>query len=83
MLRSIFSHPLLDNSCIEAASWRLQGHIQKDAGSLREARMHTRNLMRIMNCIQCNKCRFHCKILMMGLSTALQLAVCQGDTGGM
>lgn len=43
--------------------------------------MRTRDLMRIMNCVQCNKCRFHGKISALGLSTALQLAV-GGNSGG-
>jgi hypothetical protein len=38
--------------------------------------------MRIMNCVQCNKCRFHGKISTLGLSTALQLAVGHRGTGG-
>lgn len=38
--------------------------------------------MRIMNCVQCNKCRFHGKISTMGLSTALQLAVGARGMGG-
>ena len=44
--------------------------------------MRTRDLMRIMNCVQCNKCRFHGKISILGLSTALQLAVGHRGNGG-
>jgi len=81
-LRSILAHPLLDHPGIEAASSRLRGHAQKDTNNLWEARMRTRDLMRIMNCVQCNKCRFHGKISTLGLSTALQLAVGHRGTGG-
>jgi hypothetical protein len=39
------------------------------------ARMRSRELLRIINCVQCNKCRLHGKIAMMGLSTALQIHI--------
>lgn len=81
-LRSILTHPLLDDPSIEVASRGLREHALRDSNNLWEARMRTRDLMRIMNCVQCNKCRFHGKISTLGLSTALQLAVGHGGTGG-
>ena len=82
VLQSILTHPLLDDPAIEAASHRLREHAMKDSNNLWEARMRTRDLMRIMNCVQCNKCRFHGKISTLGMSTALQLAVGHRGTGG-
>lgn len=82
ILQSILVHPLLDDPSIEAASHRLREHALKDSNNLWEARMRTRDLMRIMNCVQCNKCRFHGKISTLGLSTALQLTVGHGGMGG-
>ncbi|KAL3765469.1 hypothetical protein ACHAWO_009314 [Cyclotella atomus] len=82
VLKSILSHPLLEDPSIDVASSRLKAHASKDSNSLWEARMRTRDLMRIMNCVQCNKCRFHGKISTMGLSTALQLAVGARGMGG-
>lgn len=82
ILRSILTHPLLDDPGVEAASRRLREHALQDSNSLWEARMRTRDLMRIMNCVQCNKCRFHGKISTLGLSTALQLAVGHRGAGG-
>lgn len=81
-LRSILTHPVLDDPSIDVAVQRLRDHALKDTNSLWEARMRTRDLMRIMNCVQCNKCRFHGKISTLGLSTALQLALGKGGTGG-
>jgi len=57
---------------------RLHDHaVQEGAGegqsSLWEARMRCRELLRVMNCVQCNKCRFHGKIAVMGLSTAFKI----------
>lgn len=43
--------------------------------------MRTRELMRIMNCVQCNKCRLHGKIGVLGLSTALQILLGKSGTG--
>jgi len=82
ILRSILTHPLLEDPNIDVASHRLREHALKDSNNLWEARMRTRDLMRIMNCVQCNKCRFHGKISTLGLSTALQLAVGHRGTGG-
>ena len=83
ILKSILNHPLLDDPSIDAASRRLKHHADSDTtNSLWEARMRTRDLMRIMNCVQCNKCRFHGKISTMGLSTALQLALGNDNANG-
>lgn len=82
ILRSILAHPLFDDPSIDAASARLREHALKDTNNLWEARMRTRDLMRIMNCVQCNKCRFHGKISTLGISTALQLGLGHRGTGG-
>ena len=44
--------------------------------------MRARELMRIMNCVQCNKCRLHGKIATLGLSTALQILLGSRGEGG-
>ena len=81
-LKSILMHPLMDDPNIDAASRRLKDHALQDSNNLWEARMRTRDLMRIMNCVQCNKCRFHGKISTLGLSTALQLTLGRQGMGG-
>lgn len=78
VLRSFFNSPLLDEPSIQVASRKLHDHAVKDSDSilaLWEARMRTRELTRIMNCTQCNKCRLHGKIATMGLSTAMHILV--------
>ena len=72
-LKPVLSHSLLDDPSIAVASKKLHDHALKDDSSLWEARMRARELMRIMNCVQCNKCRLHGKISTMGISTALNL----------
>ena len=78
-LQPVLSHALLDDPDIAAASKQFHDHAAMDSGSLRETRMRVRELMRIMNCVQCNKCRLHGKISVMGISTALKILL--GDTG--
>jgi len=71
-LKPVLKHPLLHDENISIASKKLHDHAVKDKKSketLWEARLRTRDLYRIMNCVQCNKCRFHGKLSAMGLST--------------
>lgn len=76
-LQNVFNSKLLLNDLATAApSRRMQMLVSTvDTTNLWEARMRTRELVRIMNCVQCNKCRLHGKISTMGLSTALKLLV--------
>jgi hypothetical protein len=84
-LKSILEYPLLNDESIDIASKKLHDHAVKDEESkfaLWEARLRTRDLFRIMNCVQCNKCRLHGKISAMGLSTAFQLILGEKGEGG-
>jgi len=84
-LMSILDDPILSDESVAVASNKFQAHASKDSdsvGSLWEARMRMRELLRIMNCVQCNKCRLHGKISTMGLSTAFQVLVGADQTGG-
>ncbi len=72
------------NKYIGIASSNLHEHAIRDEQSkhnLWEARMRSRELLRIMNCVQCNKCRLHGKIAAMGLSTAFQLLLGKSGEG--
>lgn len=73
--------PILEDAAVEVAPAKLHSHAVESSNSLWEARMRTRELLRIMNCVQCNKCRLHGKISMMGLSTALQIHLGRGGEG--
>ena len=83
-LRVVLAAGLLDDTAVGMASKKLHDHAVKDSYSMEalwEARMRTRELLRIMNCVQCNKCRLHGKIAIMGLSTAFQLLVGSNGEG--
>lgn len=84
-LKSILSFPLLDNPSISVASSKLHDHAVKDVNAVNalwEARMRTRELTRIMNCVQCNKCKLHGKISVLGMSAAFQILLGRSGMGG-
>ncbi len=80
-LRAFLESPILSDPSVQIAPRKLRDHAVQSANSLWEARMRTRELLRIMNCVQCNKCRLHGKIAMMGLSTALQIHLGRSGEG--
>lgn len=81
ILRAFLDSPILSDPSVQIAPRKLHDHAIQSANSLWEARMRTRELLRIMNCVQCNKCRLHGKISMMGLSTALQIHLGRSGEG--
>jgi hypothetical protein len=81
ILTDVLALPLLENPAVGVASQKLHDHAAESTNTLWEARMRSRELLRIMNCVQCNKCRIHGKIAMMGLSTALQINLGRNGEG--
>jgi hypothetical protein len=82
VLRGFLDLPVLSDPSVEVAQRKLHDHALQSTNSLWEARMRTRDLLRVMNCVQCNKCRLHGKVAMMGLSTALQIHLGRNGEGG-
>jgi Endoplasmic Reticulum Oxidoreductin 1 (ERO1) len=83
-LKLALSCSLLGEDSIEVASRKLRDHAVKDSDSVEalwDARMRSRDLLRIMNCVQCNKCRLHGKIAILGLATAMQVLVGHAGEG--
>lgn len=74
-LKNAVSLPIFENPVVGVAEQKLRNHAMQSPVDLWEARMRSRELLRIVNCVQCNKCRLHGKIAMMGLSTALQVLI--------
>lgn len=81
VLKIFLSLPVLNDPSVEVAPKKLHDHAIESVNSLWEARLRTRDLLRVMNCVQCNKCRLHGKIAMMGLSTALQIHLGRSGEG--
>lgn len=82
VLRGLLSLPVLGDPAVEVAPRRLHDHALQSRNNLWEARLRTRDLLRLMNCVQCNKCRLHGKVAMMGMSTALQIHLGRTGEGG-
>lgn len=81
-LKSALSLPIFEDAAVGVAAQKFSSGAMQSPGDLWEARMRSRELLRVMNCVQCNKCRLHGKVAMMGLSTALQVLV-GGPNGSM
>mmetsp|Transcript_10452 Transcript_10452/g.24855 ORF Transcript_10452/g.24855 Transcript_10452/m.24855 type:complete len:399 (-) Transcript_10452:2939-4135(-) len=82
ILKGFLELPVLCDPAVEVAPKKLHDHAMESQNNLWEARMRTRDLLRIMNCVQCNKCRLHGKVAMLGLSTALQIHLGRSGEGG-
>jgi hypothetical protein len=82
ILKGFLALPVLCDPAVEVAPAKLHDHALQSQNNLWEARMRTRDLLRIMNCVQCNKCRLHGKVAMLGLSTALQIHLGRTGEGG-
>lgn len=94
-MKSILSMSLFNDPSIQLAASKLQKHARDDGATtttktntqqlehseLWQARMRCRDLLRIMNCVQCNKCRFHGKISVMGLITAFHIVLGNDGNG--
>jgi Endoplasmic Reticulum Oxidoreductin 1 (ERO1) len=83
-LKSALSCSLFREDSVGVASRKLHDHAVKDSDSVEalwDARMRSRDLLRIMNCVQCNKCRLHGKIAVLGLTTAMQILVGHSGEG--
>ena len=80
-LRAFLESPILKDPSIEIPATKLCDHATQSTSNLWEARTRTQELLRIMNCVQCNKCRLHGKLAMMGLSTALQIHLGRSGEG--
>lgn len=84
-LKAVLSSPLLEHDSVSVASRKLHDHAVKDSDSVEslwEARLRSRDLLRVMNCVQCNKCRLHGKVSILGLTTAMQILVGRMGEGG-
>jgi len=82
LLKDFLALPVLCDPAVEVAQSKLHDHAVDSQNSLWEARMRTRDLLRIINCVQCNKCRLHGKVAILGLSTALQIHLGRTGEGG-
>ena len=81
LLSDILSIPVISDNSVTIAGTKLQQNAIASNTELWQARMRSRDLLRVMNCVQCNKCRFHGKISVMGLITAMKVLLGSDGTG--
>ena len=75
-MEEVLASPLVGSEGIIVAKRNLQRHATDfpEGGSLIwQARLRSRDLMRIMDCVQCNVCRLHGKVGALGVATAMQV----------
>ena len=80
-MRRLTSHPLLSDPAVQLAASNLREHARSPAAATRlwEARLRMRDLLKIMNCVQCNLCRLHGKVAALGLSAAFRVLLGDGQ----
>ena len=63
LLDEVLASPLVLDEGVQVAQQNLQRHAVEAGGALLwQARIRSRDLMRIMDCVQCNVCRLHGKV---------------------
>lgn len=77
-IQTLLSNPLTNPSALLTSV--LSQSFQVSDDELWQTRLRCRDLLRVTNCIQCNKCRLHGKVSVLGLVTALRVLCGSHDT---
>ena len=72
MLKLTASSIIADEAVQQAAA-NLRAHSNAAGAQAWKLRMRTRDLLKVMNCVQCNQCRLHGKVSVLGLASALHV----------
>jgi len=81
-MKAICFDSLLSDPVVQRAASALRGHAQSRKAKIWKARLRTRDLLMIMNCVQCNLCRLHGKVTALGVATCLQVMIGHEGRGG-
>jgi len=79
LMQELCDAPLLSSAAVQRAAQNLREHAAVPNAMVWKMRLRTRDLLRIMNCVQCNLCRLHGKVMSMGIGSAMQVLL--GDEG--
>lgn len=82
LVNELLECDLIADPGVELAELNLRAHAVEPGSALWQARLRTRDLLRIMNCVQCNICRLHGKVGSLGLATAMQVLLGAEGRGG-
>ena len=72
-MKALTASPLLTDPAVQQAAVSLREHVEGPNAASWKLRLRTRDLLRVMNCVQCNLCRLHGKVSALGLAASLQL----------
>lgn len=81
-MNALISDPLLDHPDVQSAATSMRRHATSSSAKVWKARLRTRDLLGIMNCVQCNLCRLHGKVAALGLAVALEILLGEEGSGG-
>ena len=83
LVAELLASPLLSDAGIAVAEVNMRKHATNSGNAkLWQARLRTRDLLRIMDCVQCNVCRLHGKVGTLGIATALSVLLGAEGRGG-
>ena len=71
-MQALTSSAVISDPNVQQAAANLVAHASAAEQTSWKLRMRTRDLLKVMNCVQCNLCRLHGKVLACGLASALQ-----------
>jgi len=72
-MTKLTASPLLTEPAVQRAAYYLKEHTTSPSAEPWKLRLRTRDLLRLMNCVQCNICRLHGKVMVLGFAAALQV----------
>ena len=72
-MHELTSSSLIADEKVQQAAANLIAHASAADASAWKLRMRTRDLLKVMNCVQCNQCRLHGKVSVLGLAASLQV----------
>jgi hypothetical protein len=82
VMRALTASALVNDEAVQAAAQNLRDHAQLPTAAVWKARLRTRDLTAIMNCVQCNLCRLHGKVMALGLGATMQVLLGDDGRGG-
>lgn len=82
LIKSVLEDAFLSEQCVENAERAMREHAMSSGALVWKARLRTRDLLGIMNCVQCNVCRLHGKVVALGVAVALSIILGMDGEGG-
>jgi len=70
---TLTSSSIITDPAVQLAAANLRVHANSPGASAWKLRLRTRDLLRVMNCVQCNVCRLHGKVSALGLAASLNV----------